>query len=220
VTVLKHPLPLFLLSLAVFHLAEEVPVTSDATFMLKDYGKRLIIIALCFWFYGRQLFANSATAVSGASWQVGRLFISSLLLLLPCMLVNIFLFGESMERPGHTPPKYPVDDLLFAIDMTIGLVLVAVSEELVFRKLARDAIRRISRFGIVAVVISALAFASIHISNGPGDTLQAFVIGIIFMSWYVRNGRLVPLIVAHYFFNLLIFTGQIDYMVERLVGAG
>jgi membrane protease YdiL (CAAX protease family) len=92
-----------------------------------------------------------------------------------------------------------------AADLVFGLLLVAVSEELVFRRLM------FSMFGskkfVSVTFLSALIFALIHLTSGIADTINAFIHGILLGSAFWITRRVSVCIVSHYLIDLKIFGG-------------
>jgi membrane protease YdiL (CAAX protease family) len=91
------------------------------------------------------------------------------------------------------------------VDLTFGLLLVASSEELVFRRLLFSAFR--SKKALHVIVLSALVFALIHLTSGISDLINAFVLGVLLgiAFWYTR--RISVCLVAHYLVDLKVFGG-------------
>jgi membrane protease YdiL (CAAX protease family) len=56
---------------------------------------------------------------------------------------------------------------------------------------------------LVAVVISACLFGLIHVYRGPSSVAWTAIFGLIVALYYLRFGRAVPLILAHYVTNAL-----------------
>lgn len=93
---------------------------------------------------------------------------------------------------------------LVVFDLTVGLALTAVAEELVFRRLYLDTFAAIlSRTSLY--LLSAAIFAAIHWSNGLGTVVGAFVVGLMLLWLTRRTGSLLPAIAAHYAINLVLF---------------
>ena len=94
------------------------------------------------------------------------------------------------------------------IDLTIGLALVAVSEEFVFRGVARRALeqRGVGRIGVIT--LSALFFSAFHWWHGVPNILSTAILGAIFMAVYIRTNSLWPVILAHYGINLIVFSAH------------
>jgi membrane protease YdiL (CAAX protease family) len=56
---------------------------------------------------------------------------------------------------------------------------------------------------LVAVIISACLFGLIHLYRGPSTVVWTAIFGLISALYYLRFGRVVPLILAHYVTNSL-----------------
>jgi len=56
---------------------------------------------------------------------------------------------------------------------------------------------------LVAVAVSACLFGLIHVYRGPASVLWTAVYGLISALYYLRFGRVAPLILAHYLTNAL-----------------
>ena len=90
---------------------------------------------------------------------------------------------------------------LYWIDLTFGLALTAVAEELVFRSIARDFLGRYMSSTLAIVAASALIFAAIHWSHGIGAMVTALFAGAVLMALFMRTGSVVPCMIAHYAVN-------------------
>lgn len=100
--------------------------------------------------------------------------------------------------------QYPKLDspVLYWTDITFGLALTAVSEELVFRGLFARLMARALPGAAAMIVASAVFFALIHWSYGVTAMVVAFVAGLLLMALYRRAGSLLPAMAAHYLVNL------------------
>ena len=58
-----------------------------------------------------------------------------------------------------------------------------------------------------AVVLAALLRGVYHLYQGFGAGLGNVVMGLVFGAWYVRTGRVMPLVVAHVVIDLVAFIG-------------
>ena len=104
------------------------------------------------------------------------------------------LFMEIASRPG-----------LFVLFVGPLIFLGAASEELI-RVFLLSRLWKVwpSIIGkLVAVVISACLFGLIHIYRGPVHVAWTAICGLIMAFYYLRFGRVVPLILAHYVTNVL-----------------
>jgi membrane protease YdiL (CAAX protease family) len=90
-----------------------------------------------------------------------------------------------------------------AADLVFGLLLVAVSEELVFRRMMFSIL---GPKGFVSVIFwSALIFALIHLTSGMADAINAFISGVLLGSAFWITRRVSLCVVSHYLINLKIF---------------
>lgn len=196
-------------------------------FLLNDLGFILISgmngqpVAL--WFYSFDYVARIAALV--LIWPQIRLLalntvrngwyapkpsiIGDILLVFIMLLLSLFmvrqLFGWVESKPLFTYPFIALAPLRI-LDLTVGLALVAVSEELVFRAALMNRLKQILRRTDMTVVVSAIIFGAIHWGTGWGNSLTALALGIAFGMFYLSTRRVAPLIVVHYLFNLALFS--------------
>ncbi len=109
-------------------------------------------------------------------------------------------------------------DVIFWLDMTLGLVLVAVSEEWVFRQLAYRRGTLLGHPPMRIVFESSGAFALAHMPSGIFAVAAAFFFGLIAMLLYRRTGSFFLLVLIHYFVNLSSFSGATAWVAERVLG--
>jgi membrane protease YdiL (CAAX protease family) len=94
---------------------------------------------------------------------------------------------------------------LLAVFVGFLLPLGAASEELI-RVFLLSRLWKIwsSTTGkLVAVVISACLFGLVHLYQGPVSAIWTAICGLIMALYYLRFGRVVPLVLAHYLTNAL-----------------
>ena len=174
-----------------------------------DYGSKLLTLALILalpelrgavagaW-NGRGLRARPAADT--AAWT----------LMSAAMIYGAFIYIKpdlDVLAPGWKLFTFPaIDDPdILAFDLTAGLALTAVAEELGFRALLKTVIERVTDNRGALVAGSALLFALIHWSNGLGNMAVAFVAGVALMALYLRTGSLWPCVAAHYAVDFLLF---------------
>jgi CAAX protease family protein len=108
--------------------------------------------------------------------------------------------------PGTTMGSYPASrGWLHAIDITFGLALVAVQEEIYFRRCARAVVRNWLGDGSRMIIATSLLFAAYHWWTGVGNMATAGLFGIGAMWLYRRAGALWPVVLAHYLADLIAF---------------
>lgn len=95
-------------------------------------------------------------------------------------------------------------DLKFGLfDLAVGLFLLALSEELVFRKFALSWLKKTGRSNCQILHISAALFGFSHWGNGPAHVFGAYLVGLLFMGFYMKHKRLLPLVFAHHWVKVI-----------------
>jgi membrane protease YdiL (CAAX protease family) len=103
------------------------------------------------------------------------------------------------------------------IDLTFGLFMVGVFEELIFRGYMHTFISRYTKSSFAIVVISAFAFGLIHWSLGLHDILITSTIGAVFMIAYLRTRSLPAIMLAHFAVNFIDFAGIIPKSIFTFI---
>lgn len=141
----------------------------------------------------------------------------------------VMLIGALLDQNGYsllagTPGYAPLGGMPAItnpawdwIDLTLGLLLVGLVEELVFRGYMCTFLRRYIRNPPAIVVISALAFGLIHWSLGFHAVLITSMIGAVFMIAYLRTRALPPIMLAHFAINFIDFAGVVPKSIFKLI---
>ena len=95
---------------------------------------------------------------------------------------------------------------LYFVDLVFGMALVAGSEEIVFRRCARDAFQPCLGNGYASVVATSLLFGCYHWWAGLGAIVAATMIGIPLMLFLQRSDALWPVALAHYLIDVIDFS--------------
>ena len=103
------------------------------------------------------------------------------------------------------------------IDLTFGLLLVGIFEELIFRGYMHTFISRYTKSSFAIVVISAVAFGLIHWSLGLHAVLITSTIGAVFMIAYLRTRSLPAIMLAHFTVNFIDFAGIIPKSIFTFI---
>jgi hypothetical protein len=103
------------------------------------------------------------------------------------------------------------------IDLTFGLFMVGIFEELIFRGYMHTFISRYTKNSFAIVVISAVAFGLIHWSLGLHDVLITSIIGAVFMIAYLRTRSLPAIMLAHFAVNFIDFAGIIPKSIFTFI---
>jgi membrane protease YdiL (CAAX protease family) len=193
---------LFALVLAPFFLNDFAFMASQtaAQWLAADYGSKTVALVL--------LAAFAATRRPALDSLPRRLTVEGLLLAAVCTFAILAVDAVVGEIGDIFPQelilfRYPKIELpaLYWIDLTFGLALTAVAEELVFRSIARDFLGRYMSSALTIIAASALIFAAIHWSHGIGAMVTALFAGAALMALFMRTGSVVPCMIAHYAVN-------------------
>jgi len=101
----------------------------------------------------------------------------------------------------------------FGVALAFSLV-VSVSEELLFRGLIVTRLRSLTGSWMLAVAISSIFFAVLHIPQGGMPVAVIFGLSVILGFWMVWQGNLIVPIIAHMLFDLTSLT-----WLNRLAGS-
>jgi membrane protease YdiL (CAAX protease family) len=103
-----------------------------------------------------------------------------------------------------TSPPYP-NIWSKILDLSLGLALVAITEEVLFRGLLIVYLKRFLKSNFLIGLISLTLFAGIHYGMGFGGVMAAFSWGIIPTFFAIKHESINELIVIHYLTNLYLF---------------
>jgi membrane protease YdiL (CAAX protease family) len=139
----------------------------------------------------------------------------------------VTLVGTVIDQNGYqlmaNLPGYPSLGGMPAItspvwnwaDLTFGLFMVGVCEELIFRGFLHTFISRYTENSSAIVVVSSIAFGLIHWSLGLHVILITSTIGAVFMIAYLRTRSLPAIMLAHFAVNFIDFAGVIPKSIFR-----
>ena len=180
-------------------------VDSVGGWLAIDYGSRVISLAIIL-----GLPALRVHALKSDRRRCSQMLL--IVLVATATLVVTVLFARLAPPLEAAVPAFDLFDFprieilwLRVFDVTLGLVFVAVTEELVGRRVTLAILRRRFESGLVIVVVSAALFSLMHWSHGVGSFVVAGIAGAIFMVVYMRTGSLVAVIAAHFLIDLIAF---------------
>lgn len=177
------------------------------SWLVYDYAFRIVQLIIIY-FYPPFREAVRGVIFNGKpklSDLLGALF-AALLVLSAYQLSGLF-FYDLFGGADAVSFKYPEIEhgAIKLFDLTFGLALVAVSEEIIYRTLLAALVFRYLPGAFWVVVLSSVVFAFIHWGHGPSNVIAAFISGIIFMILYLRTRSLLPPVLAHYIANFIHF---------------
>lgn len=113
------------------------------------------------------------------------------------------LYLTHIPYPGLGSPPAPTSNYLATMDQYLGLLLVASSEELVFRGLALSALKEF-RFNSVTIVgLSSTIYTTAYWTHSAEALLGRLSLGIIFMLSTMFSKSIIPAIIIHYLILVL-----------------
>jgi uncharacterized protein len=134
-----------------------------------------------------------------------RMALWNISLWIVAIIVADTLFGRwivtavSTLLPATVLGRYPRPvGWLYWIDTVFGLVLVAYSEEVLFRRCARYVFKAYMGDGHLLVLVTSLLFGAYHWWSGVGNAMAAAMVGVLLMLFYQRCGALWPAVLGHY----------------------
>lgn len=187
-------------------LLNEFALTNQPAFiwMIIDYGTRFAALGC--------LFASPACRASiGQCLQSTRpiwlcVAVCAVVTFLAHMVANWTTYLIPLDflyQPIASHPV-PVNPTLKWIDLTFGLALVAISEELIFRGSVFGALK--DKLNLpMAVAITSAMFGLTHWGGGIANMVLALIIGISFQISLRFQGSIIYVIISHYLINLVVF---------------
>ncbi len=106
-------------------------------------------------------------------------------------------------------PPVDTNSLLFKFDLYIGMFLVAIVEEIIFRGFSFTVLQKKLNNIPITVILSSLLFGIIHWSLGVHAIINTAIIGAIFMIVMWKTRSVIPLIIAHFLVDYIAFSGII-----------
>ncbi len=101
------------------------------------------------------------------------------------------------------------------VDLTFGLLMVGICEELVFRGFLHAFITRYTKDWWAIIAISSGAFGLIHWSLGLHAVFITSAIGAVFMIAYLKTRSLPAIMLAHFVINFIDFAGVIPKSIFK-----
>lgn len=188
-------------------------IKHELVWLAIDYGAKITPLTFLFYLLKKELLSRA---------DLGLVPLPAKQLIV--WTIGIIALGLCLDEPGFVlwskllPPmrlgSIPIGphSPLYMLDMTIGLALVAISEEIIFRGLAFTTLKSRNYSILKIFLISGLAFGFIHWSQGPIAIMATAITGSGLMICMQCTGSIYPTIIAHYVINYLSFSGKATEM--------
>lgn len=189
-------------------LVNDFPLTEIAAYgawLVTDYGFRLAALLVVLAHPALRTAARKALRRPKGLWS----WVNGIPLVAVVTVVLLQEVEPLLAPYGLWPtiggPPLPDAWAPFVFDMTIGLALVAFSEELIGRALPLAVGEALGWPQGRTMVLACVAFGLWHWSGGAATVALAAVCGGLLMALYRRTGSLWPAVAAHYLANLVLF---------------
>ncbi|MDD3311334.1 CPBP family intramembrane glutamic endopeptidase [Pseudodesulfovibrio sp.] len=179
--------------------AMDVPGADFSAWLAVDLGVRCGVLAMAALCVDRRAFSLE---------EIGLARVRGDVLLIHCVLVAavaalVAYLGatrlQGLFGPGLGALPAPMAGSLWVgLDAVVGLPLVAVSEEVVFRGMALTVLRKLGLGSAGTVLASTALFMLSYWAHSPGAILTMGALGALFMVSTLRTGSVVPAVVGHY----------------------
>lgn len=127
-------------------------------------------------------------------------------------LLNAFPITYLMDilrntYPGQSLIHFPEinNKFLKYFDLSFGLILVAFSEEVLFRGYYVVLLKKYLKSNAAVMIISSVCFGLIHWGLGWIDVIETSSWGLIVIYSVYRSGSIYPAILSHFFINFIFF---------------
>ncbi len=195
----------FIMLLFLIHDFINLQVKTYGQWLASDYAFRAVIIVVVISYEPFRKAVADAVRLPVAVWKVVSIaIVVTAFGIVTHYLIEIPLFHLFPTAVAFPYPQ-PTSTFLHAIDLIIGLVLVATSEEFVFRLLMPQFLSGLHTSKAFVLFGSSLLFGLIHWEHGVGSVVAAFIIGIALMYSVQRTDSLRPALLAHYLINFWFF---------------
>jgi hypothetical protein len=182
-----------------------ISISNYPTWALLDYAIRLAIIIFLFVLLNRGTLTKTDLGLKLPAardlilWTVGTVAVSMAFLYL-----SEFILAPYYPKGAIGSVPIDVDSPIFLFDSTVGLVLVAFSEELVCRGLTLSTLK--DKMSTPALYItSALLFSMMHWSLSTHTLFDAFIYGLIFIPATLATGSIWPATITHFLVNFVLY---------------
>jgi len=208
-----HRLLVYLIILSAIFLLNDfvfINIKSSILWFLVDYIFRIIVIGVLILMIKKERL--KIEDLGFIRIKIDKLVIWIISLSILSILLNNTLWRILYKILPKTQqmffPSYD-NNLIKVFDLSIGIMLVAFTEEIVFRSCYLLILKDKIKSNILIIIISCIVFGMIHWSLGLHAIVAAAIWGIMPMVSLIATNSIWPAIVAHYLTDFVAFSGII-----------
>lgn len=181
-----------------------IAATARKEVLLIDYAAKALPLLMLFFMPSFRPIVRQAM-FSRPDWRWTIVLVPVCIVAIPALLLlELFLARSLPNIQLFDFPSFKGEDW-YIFDLTLGLTLNSISEELIGRGIfAAILLRRGHGVGFV-ILVSALVFAGAHWSKGLANILVAAIDGAIYMGVYLKTRSIWPGVVVHTTQNVVVF---------------
>ncbi len=185
-------------------------IHSYAAWLAADYAVRLVSIAAFVVLARYSVLPARDTLLAPLPWRSFAGWSAGLSLLgIVIDQAGWRIFARLLPDTAFTAFPSPDNPALEIFDLTLGIALVAVTEEVIFRGYFLALFENTLRGRAALVALSALAFGLIHWSQGLHAVLATALWGIPPILCALRTRSILPAVVAHFATDFVSFSGLV-----------
>lgn len=208
-----------LIILAIFYLNDfaNIFVKNSATWLSIDYTTRAAVIFIVFILIKKGILAADYFVLKRLPF--GELLLYSIVLIISGVAIDQFVWRFFEGILPHTGlGNWPGINNVYIkwFDLTVGIALVAVSEELAFRGYMVSFLKEKGFKNYAIVLAGSLVFGFAHWSIGLHAVISATVWAIPPLLFVLKKKSIYPVIAAHFVTDIISFSGALSKVVEPL----
>lgn len=180
----------------------------DLTYQLLGIGFALVPVVLaCYLLYVSRDHPRRVLGIGRGSWAGDLGYGAALATLIGIPGLGLYLVGREVGMTATVVPS-GLDAYWWTVPvLVLSAVHNAVLEEVVVVGYLMTRLRQLTWSAPALLVASALVRGSYHLYQGVGAGIGNAMMGLVFGYWYLRTGRVMPLVVAHTVLDIVAFVG-------------
>jgi uncharacterized protein len=177
--------------------------SSASRFLLVDYSSRLVLFG-CIWIY----FKQNALPLNTFGHYKPTLKHWGVIILTTGLLYGMYALSlHWLGNPLRINLGFNYDnDVQKLFDLTIGLIMVAFTEEFVFRGMMLREFHKVEYGPRKLNLSQAFMFMLVHWGTGVTNLFLTFVTGLVLGHLMLKYRNIIIPVIIHYLLNLIIYS--------------